>query len=78
MNHNKQDNPRPILTFAFASWCVILAVLFLSAVGQTGCSTVAGMASGAVHGLADDMDSLTDKLAKDKQDRQRLQYDRYE
>lgn len=43
-----------------------------------GCSTIAGGVSGVVHGLADDMDSLTDKMSKDKQDRQRLQEDRYE
>ena len=47
----------------------VLGLLVLSA-GQVGCSTIAGGMSGAVHGLADDLDGLTDKLAKDKQQRQ--------
>ena len=69
MNNNTRTTThrRPYASVALIG--TLLGLLVLSA-GQVGCSTVAGGFSGAVHGLADDLDGLTDKLAKDKRDRE--------
>lgn len=66
--HNKA--PRNLYTYSLAAWAAIMAGMFVLAAGQVGCSTIAGGLTGAVHGLADDLDGLTDKLAKDKRDRE--------
>ena len=80
MNHKRitSNHARPRLAYGIAAWAAIMAGGFALAAGQTGCSTIAGGFSGAIHGLADDMDGLTDKLARDKQGRVELQRGRYE
>jgi len=55
---------------AFVIGMFLGATLFVLLANTGGCSTVAGGVSGAVHGLADDLDSLTDNMARDKKNRE--------
>ena len=62
---------------SFVVGMFIGATVFVLAANMGGCSTLAGGLSGAVHGLADDLDGLTDKMSKDKQDREANQRGRW-
>lgn len=75
MKKQTQTTGRPRIAYALATWCAIMAGAFALAAGQTGCSTIAGGFTGAVHGLADDLDGLTDKMSKDKAQRESNRYE---
>lgn len=74
MNHEVKRG-RTKGAWALATYAAIMAGVLAAVASQSGCSMVSGAVGGGLHGAAKDWDNLTDRMAEQKNMRQRNRYE---
>lgn len=67
----KQNIKQNYHVYGLVVWFAAMALFLALTAGQVGCSMVMQGASGAIHGLGDDLDSMTDSMTANKKKRDR-------